>query len=157
MMNFDVVKYGESRPLSNKRNQRDVTIEYLIARYRAEIFVQILGKRHSNGEEFRGGALGKKFYSLSAIAPGIAQMPGVSRRPASSLGLKCMLPPNNNTSGAIVSIMRAEGVLMSSPPSVENYAYAPLGDVSGCRSWRNPDYSIGTFLKRWLKRKQLIL
>ena len=154
-MILEILKRGKARPLSRRRNQYDVVIEYLIARSDGEIFVHIIDKRHLHGDEFHGGALGKKYYSLSSLAPYIKLMPDVSQRPGTSETLKAALPRNNNTSGAIVAVLRAEGVLMSSPPSEENYSYSPLGPVSGCRSWSNPDYSIDDFLREMVEMDTL--
>ena len=150
MITIEIIKRGEAKPLSNRRNQQDVVIEYVIARSNGDIFTRIIGKRRLSGAEFTGGKFGAKYYSLTDLAPYISQMPGISRNPSSSYLLKDALPPNNNISGAIVAILRAEGVLMSSPPSVENYAYTEVGYISGCRSWRDPHYSIDRFLEDML-------
>lgn len=154
-MLFEIVKKSHARPLSNRRNQRDVVIEYLIARSNDEIFVHITGKRRLNGDEFEGGEFSKKYYSLSSLAAAIRQIPSPLRRPASSIILKDFLPPNNNVSGAIVAILRAEDVLLCSSPTPENYAYAPFQSVSGYLNWRNPSYSIDDFLEEMIEMDTL--
>ncbi len=112
-------------------------------------------KERRNGEAFLDGVISHKIYSLLNMAEQVDSMPEYPAPHESSKFLKTVLPGDNNVSGWLTAIFRAEDVLFVAPTLSENLAYLPVCEISGTKSWRNPDCVIYDFISEMKNRKSI--